>query len=103
MQQQQTIQLAFSESTLPEILRTLYQQGIGTLLVEGGAKTLQVFLNAGLYDEVLILESDHCLDSGFHNQFGTKPQTPIEKLDRILGSIIFRRGAAVQLQAIPTK
>ena len=64
MQQQQTIQLAFSESTLPEILRTLYQQGIGTLLVEGGAKTLQVFLNAGLYDEVLILESDHCLDSG---------------------------------------
>lgn len=64
LQQQQAIQLPFSESTLPEVLRALYQVGIGILLVEGGAATLQVFLDAGLYDEVIVIESDQNISQG---------------------------------------
>lgn len=42
----------------PEVLQKLYEEfHVGSLLVEGGAKVLQQFLSAGLYDEVHILLS----------------------------------------------
>lgn len=38
----------------------LYQQGIQSLIVEGGLKTHESFLAAGLYDEIHV-ETNHCL------------------------------------------
>ena len=41
------------EVTLPEILTDLYsRQGVSSLLVEGGAKLLQSFINQGLYNVI---------------------------------------------------
>ncbi len=39
---------------LPQLLAGLHGEGIQSLLVEGGAKTLQSFLDAGLWDEIRI-------------------------------------------------
>ncbi len=49
---------------LPELLRLIYEQGIGTLLVEGGATVLQNFLVAGLWDEVMIITSPDSIGHG---------------------------------------
>jgi len=38
-----------------QICDLLYQRNIQSLIVEGGAYTLQQFINAGLYDEMRIL------------------------------------------------
>ncbi|GAB4208809.1 MAG: bifunctional diaminohydroxyphosphoribosylaminopyrimidine deaminase/5-amino-6-(5-phosphoribosylamino)uracil reductase RibD [Bacteroidia bacterium] len=40
-----------------EVLNYLYRQNIISVLVEGGSKTLQYFLNAGVFDEIRILRS----------------------------------------------
>jgi len=40
-----------------EVLKYLYRQNIISVLVEGGSKTLQYFLNAGVFDEIRILRS----------------------------------------------
>lgn len=46
---------ATGEGTLPQaILTELHRRGIQTLLVEGGARTLQSFIDAGLWDEARI-------------------------------------------------
>ena len=50
--------------TLQEILSDLYNRGIQTLLVEGGAKLLQSFIEAGLWDEARIETAPFCLGDG---------------------------------------
>lgn len=37
---------------IPDLLRLLYAEGIRSLLVEGGATTLQSFVDSGLYDTI---------------------------------------------------
>lgn len=39
---------------LPRLLSQLFEQGISSLLVEGGALLLQSFIDAGLYDEIRV-------------------------------------------------
>ncbi len=43
------------EEELSEILGKLYRLGIGSVLVEGGAKVLEAFLQAGLWDEIRVI------------------------------------------------
>ena len=45
-------------------MQTLYTRGIQSVLVEGGASILQQFVDAGLYDEVLVETSPLRLGSG---------------------------------------
>ncbi len=45
------IQVDFEEALLKQVLATLYSMEIQSLIVEGGAKTLQSFIDAGLWDE----------------------------------------------------
>lgn len=45
-------------------LTSLYEQGIQSLLVEGGAQTLQSFIDQGLWDEAYIEMSPKVLGSG---------------------------------------
>lgn len=44
----------FSTDIIPQILTVLYERGIQTLLVEGGTRLLNSFLDSGLWDEIRI-------------------------------------------------
>lgn len=49
--------------TLPQLMADLHQQHVQSLMVEGGAKTLQSFIDAGLWDEIRV-ETSGLLVSG---------------------------------------
>ena len=49
---------------LPQICVSLYEQQILSLIVEGGALTLQHFLDAGLWDEIRLLRTPTNFGSG---------------------------------------
>lgn len=42
----------FSKDVIPQILKELYRRKITSLMVEGGAKTIQSFIDSGVWDEV---------------------------------------------------
>ena len=48
-------QLNKDEDILPQILSSLYQQQIQSVIVEGGSKLLQSFIDAGLWDEARVI------------------------------------------------
>ena len=58
--------LAFTGKRIePEsLLQRLYEEGITSILIEGGAATLSTFLSAGLYDRVLVEVAPMSLGSG---------------------------------------
>ena len=49
---------------LPKLLSELFNQGITSLLVEGGAMLLQSFIDAGLFDEIRIETAPFSLHKG---------------------------------------
>ena len=51
-------------TSLQEILDFLYQRNISSLIIEGGAKTLQKCINANLWDEALVFVSDKIFMNG---------------------------------------
>ena len=54
-----------SEDSINFLFRILAKKGIQSLLVEGGAETLNSFINKGLYDEITVIENtDLKLQSG---------------------------------------
>lgn len=62
---------ALAVDSLPELLHALYQIPVGILLVEGGPKTLESFIHAGLWDEARVITSKgHFLENG-------KPSPPL--------------------------
>jgi len=58
------IALDFATPILPQILAQLHQMGIQSLLVEGGAQTLQSFIDSKLWDVAFIEEGRQLLKSG---------------------------------------
>ena len=48
------VQLDFSKDIIPQILSHLHERKIGSLLVEGGSKMLQSFIDSDLWDEIRI-------------------------------------------------
>ena len=46
--------LLIKETDAKAICKKLYQANINSLIVEGGAKTLQLFINSGLWDEARV-------------------------------------------------
>ncbi len=54
----------YHEENIEEILQDLYARGIQSLLVEGGARLLQSFIDKGLWDEARIEEAPFCLGEG---------------------------------------
>ncbi|MBO4549484.1 MAG: dihydrofolate reductase family protein, partial [Bacteroidaceae bacterium] len=54
----------YTHESLREILDDLYNRGIQSLLVEGGAKLLQSFIYEGLWDEARIETAPFCLEGG---------------------------------------
>ena len=49
---------------LNEIMKVLFNEGISSVLVEGGKSTLEHFINSGLWDEARILVGVEDLESG---------------------------------------
>lgn len=52
-----TLQVAFNQSILPQLMEELQRRNIQSLLVEGGSKLLQSFIDEGLWDEAYV---EHC-------------------------------------------
>ena len=49
--------IAHNEDSIKFLFDLLAQKGIQNLLVEGGAETLNSFINEGLYDEITVIEN----------------------------------------------
>lgn len=56
--------IPFEQNFLSILLKTLHNQKITTLLVEGGAKLLQSFIDQNLWDEARILVGNQTLEGG---------------------------------------
>ena len=69
------IQLDFSKSVVPQILRALYERQLYSLLIEGGACLHKSFLDSGLWDELQIETASEKLE------FGVK--SPVRTLSEI--------------------
>lgn len=54
----------FHRPLLPQLLTALYERNLQSLLVEGGAATLQSFIDAGLWDEAFVETAPLCLHNG---------------------------------------
>lgn len=52
------IQIDFEQPVLNQILNYLYKKNIMSLIVEGGIKTLQYFIDEHLWDEAVIIKSE---------------------------------------------
>ena len=52
-----TLQVDFNQSILPQLTEELQRRNIQSLLVEGGSKLLQSFIDEGLWDEAYV---EHC-------------------------------------------
>lgn len=58
------IRTDYTKEVLPQLMDALYQRGLQSLLVEGGAQLLQSFINTGLWDETFVEKSDRFLHDG---------------------------------------
>ena len=58
------IPIDYQRDILPQLMQTLYERNLQSLLVEGGRELLQSFINAGLWDEVFIEKCPQLLHCG---------------------------------------
>lgn len=58
------VQLDDDESMLPQLMELLYHRQVQSLLVEGGARLLQSFIDASLWDEAIVEDSPMILGGG---------------------------------------
>lgn len=54
----------YRQDILPQIMDILYARGLQSLLVEGGSRLLQSFIDADLWDEIFVEEAPFRLHSG---------------------------------------
>lgn len=60
----QYIQIDFREDLTEQIVAKLAEQNITSLLIEGGAMTLESFIEAGLWDEARVMKTAKWIDKG---------------------------------------
>lgn len=58
------IQVDYHKEVLPQILQRLYEEGLQTLLVEGGRQVLQSFIDTETWDEIVVEKSTRKLNKG---------------------------------------
>ncbi len=58
------VRIDFGQDVLPQVLLYLYEQNLNSLMVEGGARLLESFLAAGLWDEAWIETAPVVLGTG---------------------------------------
>lgn len=49
------------ENIIDQILQSLFEMNIQSVMIEGGAKTLQSFINAGLWDEARVITNENLI------------------------------------------
>jgi diaminohydroxyphosphoribosylaminopyrimidine deaminase/5-amino-6-(5-phosphoribosylamino)uracil reductase len=54
----------FKENIAPQIVQTLYEMNIQSVIIEGGQRTLQTFIDAQLWDEARVFIGDKPLYNG---------------------------------------
>lgn len=69
--------LVYTQESLPEIMKDLYNRQLQSLLVEGGSQLLQSFIDAGLWDEIVVEEAPLVLGDGVKS-----PTLPTQTLYR---------------------
>lgn len=60
----ENIVISFSNNIAAEIGAILYTKNISSIIIEGGAKTLQTFINANLWDEARIFTGNTAFSKG---------------------------------------
>lgn len=60
----QLVKIDFSNDLASQICNLLYKKGIQSLIIEGGTKTLQTFIDATLWDEALVFKSNISFGEG---------------------------------------
>ena len=79
--------LDFARPVIPQLMEWLQGQRCQSLLVEGGARTLQAFIDAGCWDAIRVETSAQCVARGTH-----APQLPgnvvLRKLEHYDGNTI---------------
>lgn len=78
---------------LPTILSDLHRRGIRSVMVEGGAKTLELFLCAGLWDEARIFRSGQKLNEGITAPFLKAEPEQVSNIDNDTLSVYRNRSA----------
>jgi diaminohydroxyphosphoribosylaminopyrimidine deaminase/5-amino-6-(5-phosphoribosylamino)uracil reductase len=63
---------------LKDILRDILEKGIGSIIVEGGAKTINSFIEEGLWDEARVFVSDKKFEKGIK-----APKIDLKKYQKI--------------------
>ena len=58
------VKIDFSENLPKQICAVLFEKGIQSLIIEGGAKTLQTFIDSNLWDEALVFKSNISFGEG---------------------------------------
>lgn len=59
-----TQEIALEHTDAASILNALFQAGLSSVLIEGGRKTLDAFIDPGLWDEYRIFRAPHALGKG---------------------------------------
>lgn len=60
------IRIANTENPFPELMSYLFKTGINSILVEGGAKLLQSFIDIDLWDEAIQIISENLIGDGIN-------------------------------------
>lgn len=70
------LQIDFKNNLATAICKALFDKNIISLIVEGGTKTLQTFIDSGLWDEARVFKSAHNFEKGLKapNFAGRKTQ-----------------------------
>ena len=79
-----------SESHISDILEQVYQRGIFRILVEGGAKTIQKFIDSNNWDEARIITSIKPLFGGIKAPYISGKITESFKIQHDTISIMLR-------------
>ncbi len=75
------IKLDFNENILPQLLSELHKQGVLSVIVEGGSKLLNSFLEAGLWDEAFVYSGNQFFGKGVTAPHISGEVIGFEKLD----------------------
>lgn len=54
----------FTKNTVNQVIETLYQNNIQSVIIEGGSKTLQGFINENIWDEARVFRGKSCFIEG---------------------------------------
>jgi len=71
--------LRLEKMEIPTILERLHSEGIHSILIEGGAKTLQSFIDSDLWDEAKVIVGQHNFATGTSAPHLSKDPTSTEK------------------------